>query len=741
MESRFIELDKAFTGFRTAVFEHFAKMHNGHSRIYRIELDQAAKENLWKRYISTLTVEGNNPTYRQRGYFDCEACKHFIRQFGGIVTINVPDDETKAPYIETIWNLPSVNSIFDGPAKEMNDFIIWMYDGSEIFNIFLSKNRNLGTDYDWDIEDGKEIKWEHLYLPTPGCAYYTYDIPKHLSETRSTYKVFRNALSGITMEALDTIMALIADNNLYRGREYLAAITRFREIKEKHDRILSHIKETLNKVRATSLFAWKYSIDLPNMVTHIKNTSIGKLLMDVSEGMDLEVAVASYESIVAPENYKRPKAIYTAKQLEEAKKKFAEAGFMDSLARRFANMDDIKTNNILFANRDSIKVEPQKESTSGEALFDSMDKSVRSVDPRKFTNATPIPIDAFCRDVLPTSTDVEILFESRLMKNLMSLIAPVNPNSRSLFNWNNRFSWAYRGNLADSTLKKNVEKAGGQVVGDLRFSIQWNDIPGDYDGNDLDAHCVIYEGLEGNVERTRRLEEQRIQVGNHIHFGYKTDPYSRGGLDIDIINPKRDMPAVENIIFPNRRTMRKGEYLFFTHCYTNRGGRQGFRAEIEFDGQIYSYNYNIPMKQGEIVKVASVILYENGEFKIKEYLKSSSSAREVWDVTTNQFVPVGMIMHSPNFWDGESKIGAEHTFFILKGCHNHENPNGFFNEYLTPELKDFKHVMEALGSKTAVTYTDDQLSGIGFNHTQKNDVIIKVKTTTDSEEKIFRVTF
>ena len=212
-------------------------------------------------------------------------------------------------------------------------------------------------------------------------------------------------------------------------------------------------------------------------------------------------------------------------------------------------------------------------------------------------------------------------------------------------------------------------------------------------------------------------------------------------MDIDIINPKRDIPAVENIIFPNRRTMRRGEYLFFTHCYTNRGGRQGFRAEIEFDGQIYSYDYNTPMKQGEIVKVASVILYENGEFKIKEYLKSSSSAREVWDVTTNQFVPVGMIMHSPNFWDGESKIGAEHTFFILKGCHNHENPNGFFNEYLTPELKDFKHVMEALGSKTAVTYTDDQLSGIGFNHTQKNDVIIKVKTTTDSEEKIFRVTF
>ena len=41
--------------------------------------------------------------------------------------------------------------------------------------------------------------------------------------------------------------------------------------------------------------------------------------------------------------------------LEDAKKTITELGYLDSLQRRFANLDDITVNNILFSNRDAAK--------------------------------------------------------------------------------------------------------------------------------------------------------------------------------------------------------------------------------------------------------------------------------------------------------------------------------------------------------------------------------------------------
>ena len=199
--------------------------------------------------------------------------------------------------------------------------------------------------------------------------------------------------------------------------------------------------------------------------------------------------------------------------LEDAKKTISELGYMDSLNRRFATLDDITVNNILFSNKDAAK----RISDSSD-IFGELEKQV-VVNPRKFSRVEEISANDFIKNVLPSAKEVEVLVENKHSNNFVSLIAPCNKDSKSMFKWNNGLSWAYSGNITDSDMKQNVKAAGGNVDGVLRFSIQWNE--DGRDNCDLDAHCI-----EPN--------------GNEIYFSNCRKPsmsYMTGQLDVDIIHP------------------------------------------------------------------------------------------------------------------------------------------------------------------------------------------------------------
>lgn len=686
-----------FRDFVKAIQKNLQQMSKDSSKLFTVNVDT---EELYNLYLDSFPA-GTNEIYRERREYDCSCCRHFIRDIGNVVSI-------KNGELHTIWGIsPVSDDKYNVVAVALDAYV----KQKVVSGVFLKKEKRIGTPENREmLPTGKINKYEHFFVDLPEiCIFkecYGHTLEGDLSQFRDVRNVFKRSLDEISKEAVDTVLELIAQNSLYKGAEWKKQLTEFKNYQKEYGKLTDEQKE---------LWIWEKSIAAGAVIGKIRNHSIGTLLVNISEGMDLDLAVRKYEQIVAPVNYKRPKAIFTKKMLEDAKKTITELGYMDSLQRRFATLDDITVNNILFSNKDAAK-----RITGAMDLFDEMEQDV-AIDPKRFSKVEEISAEDFIKNVLPVAKELEVYLENKHIQNMVSLIAPEVADAKTMFKWNNGMSWAYTGNITDSDIKENVKAAGGSVTGIVRFSIQWNDKDGK-DNSDLDAHCIEPKG------------------GEHIYFGYVKSRRTRGELDIDITDPIEQCKAsngvaVENITYPSKEYMIPGTYKFFVNQFAYRGS-QGFKAEIEVNGEIHSYEYNTPVRGN--VDVAEVILDQSGNFKVVDKLPGNcvTISKDVWGIKTLQFTPVSVVCYSPNYWDEQKGIGHQHLFFMLKDCINPEEPNGYYNEFLKPELEQHRRVFEALGAKAHVKDIDDQLSGVGFSLTKRNDLIIKVKGATERVLKI-----
>lgn len=223
--------------------------------------------------------------------------------------------------------------------------------------------------------------------------------------------------------------------------------------------------------------------------------------------------------------------------------------------------------------------------------------------------------------------------------------------------------------------------------------------------------------------------------GIHIYYGSKLSLKTSGNLDIDIRTPNGNL-AVENITYPQLHNMLNGTYKLFVRQFSARNSK-GFKAEIEFDGQLYSYTYDRPV-HGDI-QVAEVTL-KDGQFTIKHLLpckEGEGVSKEIWGLKTGQFHKVNLVCTSPNHW-GDNNIGTKEYFFMLQDCKTPDAMKAFHVDQLNSELMANRKAIDLLGNYKTVEPTDKQLSGIGFNSTVRDEVVVKVK---GSHQRVLKIQF
>lgn len=625
------------------------------------------RDEIWNLYLDGFSEEE-----RQRP--NCNSCKSFLRQYAGIVAIV---EGQRVNLWEGFVNMPEE---FEQSMLNIYEYI----KSRPITNVFFNEFQKCGVDKNKDGE--LNTIWEHFYIHLPKKFVVKNNIDTKRGELRTAKEVFDRALNTISTEAVETVLELIASNSIYRGKEFKAVVQGFKEEKEVWTRLHGEQSE---------LFAWS-RLSITNIgVLRIRNSAIGTLLIDLSEGVDLNTAVAKYETKVTPTNYKRTTALINPRMIEEAKQKLEELGLLGSLERRFAIATDLAVDNTLFVDR----------SAGAFDAFDDMTKDTQKI-VKKLTKVDEITMEKFISDVLPTARKVEVLLENVHMNKMVSLITAQDQTAPTLFKWDNLFSWSYTGGITDS-IKERVKAAGGQVVGELRCSLSW------YNHDDLDIWLRCPNG-------------RTIKYSNKRELG--------GELDVDMNAGKRSRTPVENIIFTNKSQMAEGNYELMINQFLRREcSNVGYDIQIECQGQVTDIHFDKSPRDTESIVRFNYTKANGIEFQTR--VDNKLSTKEVWGLKTNQFVKVKQLLLSPNHWSG-NPIGNKHFMFMLEDCISDEEPKPFFNEFLNGRFTENRKVFEVMADKFKVAPSQDQISGIGFSETMPGEVTLRIESTIKRMLKI-----
>src|SRR6185369_4978562 len=181
------------------------------SRI-QVRFDELAKlyplfttnaKDLFKKYVTAF------PTHEDSQYHNCNACKDFIRVYGGLVFIN--EDGELIPAFFNPFETPSVHY---GKALQMMK--------EEILDSTVN-----GVFYSSELEWGKAItgEWTHfavrpnnVYKSTDGCT-----ASQAMAEKKEDFKNVHTTILQFKLESIREVVHVLQSETLYRSEKLIGA--------------------------------------------------------------------------------------------------------------------------------------------------------------------------------------------------------------------------------------------------------------------------------------------------------------------------------------------------------------------------------------------------------------------------------------------------------------------------------------------------------------------------------------
>ena len=606
-----------------------------------------------------------------RQHYTCNACRKFINQFGGLVSIS-----PKGVVASVMWNAMHMPEFFAPAAMKLERIVI----EANVTGVFLSDQQTWGTPVTGE--------WNHMHvIPPTGMA--AHNPGRIVAERLQDYQGLRRSLDKYTIDTIERTLLLLQSGQLYRGERFLAVTEWFLGLSK------SLIKARDEK--AVDNIVWLAVATAPAGFTHVGSTTIGTLLDDVQDGLDFAVIARKFEDKLDPENYQHSQAAPTEGGKEQAEKLIKELGLENSLKRRYAVIGDIPVSAFLWKGRQMV------EKLRSDGVFANVaTKKKAPPAPTMTLPLTNVTWRKFREVVLPVADKIEVKVENS--NRFAALVTAVDPTAPNILQWDNPTGWYYNGGMIDGEMRRRVLREGGKFDGNaMRVTFMWDNY------SDLDLHAVTtHDG--------------------HIFFSNKRGSF--GSLDVDMnVSDYGSLEPVENIRW---QTAPDGNYEIYVHCYTDRNhGHNPYTVELEVNGKVYTFK-GVLGSRGSQSEIARFNYRQGVTPPITGNISVAHGT--AWNLDLGQFYPVSGIVKSPNLWgDNPAPQAGEHTFFLIEGCNDTEEGSGrgFINETLIQKLRPIRRTLEAFTDNEPIqAAVGVPACGLGFSKDGEWNLVVRVTTNS-----------
>jgi hypothetical protein len=382
--------DDVYDEFITNVNQRvISNSQDGKNPLFRVNVD-----GLWDAYLNAFIED--------KQYHNCNTCKHFIRRYGNLVTI---DEEGKIT--SAVWDLEDTPEMYKPSVKAMLKLI----KKAKVSGVFLSSLNQWGHHHAGE--------WSHFHVyPTKGMIYSPRNIltaGQKIAQKGEDFKTVQRALNSFTIEAIEQAVRVLKSDALYRSEKVLGAGEWLLKV---------------SSIRGNSNLVWKAVATAPDGFCHPRSSMIGTLLEDIQAGLSFDDVSRKFKAKMHPLQYQRPQAAPKADNIAEAEKIIAALGIEKSLQRRFARLEDIQT---LWQSQEIQEAKPN-------GVFGHLKpKDVKQVE--KFVlPSKDITWEKFREKVLPEALKIEYR-TINYKDNYGTFVTANDSEAPNILQWDNPVSW------------------------------------------------------------------------------------------------------------------------------------------------------------------------------------------------------------------------------------------------------------------------------------------------------------
>ena len=366
-------------------------------------LFQTAASDVWEAFLDGFPEE-----WRQ--YFNCSACRKFVRNYGGLVSLGSFGEATSA-----VWRPDTVPDLYKESVRRAAQIVL----DSSVTGVFYSAHSQLGTP--------TTGAWSHMAVCRERKHCWNKLQPAHaaMAEKHEEHNMLKRTLAEFVPSTVQDAVQILKSDALYRG-----------------DRILGMAEWLLNTMellkyrssRARNRLLWRAVALAPAGFCHVRSSMIGTLLDDLKDGLNFDAAAARFREKMNPLQYQRPQALPKAGAIKMAEQVVQASGIRESLKRRYARLEELQT---------IWKPKGSEEKQSDDRVF----KAVKARGSTKMSYEIPvvaISFRKFWKTVLPLAESIEYVPDRE--GDYVAFLTAVDPDAPPILQWDslkrrNPVSW------------------------------------------------------------------------------------------------------------------------------------------------------------------------------------------------------------------------------------------------------------------------------------------------------------